>query len=111
MGFGGGRSTDRAADAADQGLRAAWVRVRVWSVGAETWGLAAGGAQIAPQMLQIKGRVLPPPVITYGRGATITPDAGAWNLRGVNFYEPKALKAWGIVVRVRTTDVTGVRVS
>jgi len=56
------------------------------------------GVEIAPEMLQIKGRVLPPPVVSYGGGRTITPDAGAWNLRGVNLYEPKALKAWGIVV-------------
>jgi hypothetical protein len=56
------------------------------------------GVEVAPEMLQIKGRVLPPPVVSYGGGRTITPDAGAWNLRGVSLYEPKMLKAWGIVV-------------
>jgi hypothetical protein len=38
------------------------------------------GIQIAPEMLQIKDRVLPPPVVSYGGGRTITQDAGAWNL-------------------------------
>ena len=48
-------------------------------------------------MLKVKGRVLPPPVVTYGANKSLQPNDGAWNLINTRFFEPKSLTAWAIV--------------
>ena len=50
-----------------------------------------------PPFRQVNARVLPPPHIQYGNGASVRAQMGSWNLLKVQFYQPMNLINWGVV--------------
>ncbi|KAK3234461.1 hypothetical protein CYMTET_55286 [Cymbomonas tetramitiformis] len=59
--------------------------------------IQAFGLEVAPSMLQVPGRVLPPPHIEYGKGQSLKAKFGKWNLMDVQFFDPKPLINWAVV--------------
>ena len=56
------------------------------------------GFSVATSMLEVAGRVLPPPIPAYGAGTdTRGPDSGFWNLRGKRFVKSASYKSWGLL--------------
>ena len=57
------------------------------------------GIKVDTQMVSIKGRVLDPPLLSYGpsdRPLTEKPRDGVWNMQNKPMYQPKELKEWAI---------------
>ena len=48
-------------------------------------------------MMSLRSRVLPPPHVQYGGGASIKAQLGRWNLLDVKLYNPKTLSNWAVV--------------
>ncbi|CAO1639177.1 unnamed protein product [Sympodiomycopsis kandeliae] len=69
-------------------------RIKDWNVSIDT------------QPIQLTGRLLDPPQVTYGRGSgRVQVNAGAWNLRQAKFCQPgRALKTWAIINFTRKPD-------
>ncbi|KAI9636399.1 putative eukaryotic translation initiation factor 2C 2 [Dioszegia hungarica] len=70
------------------------------------WGnlpkVKAWNVKIDPNMMQVKARVLAPPVITYSANKTQQPSGGRacsqWNMRNTKYAKAgKSLKSWAIV--------------
>ncbi|CAO1623705.1 unnamed protein product [Parajaminaea phylloscopi] len=62
------------------------------------------GVTVSPDPVELDGRLLPPPAVTYGRGK-VNANAGAWNLRNVKFFSPgKQLTTWVVINFTRTPD-------
>ncbi|CAM9446567.1 unnamed protein product [Chrysoparadoxa australica] len=58
------------------------------------------GLAVTENQIELTGRVLPAPTLEYspsGRNKTITPSSGTWNMRDIQFKDPKNLKCWAIV--------------
>lgn len=58
-------------------------------------------------LLQINGRVLPPPTIFYGQKMDAKPMGGAWNLRGTTLEVGCTINSWAVLVfgRANESDV------
>ena len=57
------------------------------------------GIKVGTEMVSIKGRVLDPPLLSYGpaeRPVTEKPRDGAWNMQNKPMYQPKELNEWAI---------------
>ncbi|ORY30401.1 Piwi domain-domain-containing protein [Naematelia encephala] len=68
--------------------------------------LKAWGMEVNPKMMQVTGRVLIPPMITYGGGKTLRANNGGWNLKGVRFTKPgRPLVSWAMISFDRDIDV------
>ncbi|GAA5915403.1 hypothetical protein JCM6882_001414 [Rhodosporidiobolus microsporus] len=62
---------------------------------------AAWGLEVDQQMMQLKGRVLPPPKVQYRAGPKANPfvSFGAWNLKDLRLLEGgKPLEHWAVAV-------------
>lgn len=59
--------------------------------------LKAHGIVMEPRMMRVKARLLKAPVLTYGARRTVMPAFGKWNLRGIQFLRPMAIKSWVMV--------------
>eukprot|EP00923_Selenidium_pygospionis_P013963 GHVN01024055.1.p1 GENE.GHVN01024055.1~~GHVN01024055.1.p1 ORF type:complete len:754 (+),score=88.62 GHVN01024055.1:555-2816(+) len=55
------------------------------------------GIEIAPEMMEITGKVIPPPKVAYGGNRTIEPARGAWNLARLQFVNPIRITNWAVV--------------
>ena len=58
------------------------------------------GIKVGQDMVKISGRVLDPPVITFGpkdRPVKETPRDGAWNMQQKAMYQPMELREWALV--------------
>ncbi|GLC73149.1 Protein argonaute-3 [Pleodorina starrii] len=67
----------------------------------QLWGLSVGR-----DMLHVQGRVLPPPVLEYGRGEAYNVGAsGSWNVSGLKFKEPGTIKSWAVAVLLMEQEV------
>jgi eukaryotic translation initiation factor 2C len=56
---------------------------------------------ISPDLLQVQGRVLPPPTILYGkdgRESQIVPSQGAWNLKDKRVEIGATVNSWAVLV-------------
>jgi eukaryotic translation initiation factor 2C len=56
------------------------------------------GLNIAHQMMEVRGRVLPAPKLQYG-GRTkqqACPSAGVWDMRGKQYYSGVEIRVWAI---------------
>ncbi|KAG8933796.1 hypothetical protein FRC01_007042, partial [Tulasnella sp. 417] len=56
------------------------------------------GISVGSEMAVVPGRILPPPAIMYGRGQVRVDDRASWNLRDVQFIDPKPLRNWAVLV-------------
>ncbi|KAG8947603.1 hypothetical protein FRC00_009030, partial [Tulasnella sp. 408] len=56
------------------------------------------GISVGREMAVVPGRILPPPAIMYGRGQVRVDDRASWNLREVQFIDPKPLRNWAVLV-------------
>lgn len=57
------------------------------------WGIV-----VAPNMVQVEGRVLPAPQVKYKGNKALGAMNGGWNLKGVSFTRQGApLQAWGVI--------------
>ncbi|KAG8937957.1 hypothetical protein FRC00_008303 [Tulasnella sp. 408] len=56
------------------------------------------GMNVEPNPMTIKGRVLPPPTLVYGRNETITPQDGRWNVRDTTLYRPAKIEGCAIII-------------
>ncbi|BEI84075.1 hypothetical protein CcaverHIS002_0406790 [Cutaneotrichosporon cavernicola] len=64
------------------------------------------GIEVAPNMMQVEGRVLHPPRVMYKGNKELGAIEGGWNLKGVSFTRPGTpLKAWGVVSLHKRVDV------
>lgn len=59
--------------------------------------LADWGLNVDTTPMEVQGRILPPPVISYNVG-TVTPSSGTWDLRGKKFKVAKAVKKFVVFV-------------
>lgn len=59
--------------------------------------LAAFGIRVDSRMVVVEGRILPPPVLIYGRNANQTTEGGAWNMRGKTFARPHKVTKWSFL--------------
>lgn len=66
--------------------------------------LSSWGVGVAPTPVEVEGRVLPPPQVSYGKGSSKPSVAsGGWNLRNAKFCVPgKALTTWCLINFTRT---------
>ena len=58
------------------------------------------GLNISHNLMEVRGRVLPPPKLQYG-GRTkqqALPNQGVWDMRGKQFYEGITIKDWAITL-------------
>ena len=58
------------------------------------------GIKIGNEMASIKGRVLDPPLLSYGpanKPCTEKPRDGVWNMQNKPMFSPKELKEWAII--------------
>ncbi|TBU46794.1 Piwi-domain-containing protein [Dichomitus squalens] len=57
------------------------------------------GMQVNDRPVDLKGKVLAPPLIKYGHGHVVQlgRKAGHWNLRGCQLYKPGVLQSWMVV--------------
>ncbi|KAF9357352.1 Eukaryotic translation initiation factor 2C [Mortierella sp. NVP85] len=72
------------------------------------------GIKVSPEMVTIKGRVLPAPTVQYhpsSRDASFTPRDGAWNLMGKKVASGTVLGSWGVVVFGSERDVPTTKVA
>jgi eukaryotic translation initiation factor 2C len=54
---------------------------------------------VAPEMMTVPIRVLPPPQLSYaGGGRPMIPSGGSWNIVSVKFKRAAPLTSWGVVV-------------
>lgn len=63
--------------------------------------LARFQISVSPDLLQVQGRVLPPPTILYGkesREAQIVPSQGAWNLKDKRVEIGATVNSWAVLV-------------
>ncbi len=56
------------------------------------------GIEVGNEMAVVPARVLDPPAIMYGRGQVRVDERASWNLREVQFIEPKPLRNWAVLV-------------
>ncbi|KAG8905078.1 hypothetical protein FRB99_000726 [Tulasnella sp. 403] len=56
------------------------------------------GISVGTEMAVVPGRILPPPAIMYGRGSVRVDERASWNLREVQFIDPKPLRNWAVLV-------------
>lgn len=57
----------------------------------------AFGLSVSSRMLEIEARLLPTPVVKYGRGTeTRGPESGFWNLRGKQLLMPSSFVSYGV---------------
>lgn len=57
------------------------------------------GMEMKPQLVDVQGRVLPPPVLGIGgRDNRLTPRDGSWDMRNKQFYSGVAIHCWAIVL-------------
>ncbi|KAJ5581009.1 hypothetical protein N7450_007310 [Penicillium hetheringtonii] len=56
--------------------------------------LAAFGVGISPNLITVKGRVLPAPTVFYQGQKAIEPARGSWNMQDIKFCKPGSLKNW-----------------
>ena len=58
----------------------------------------AMGLSVSTSMLQIRGRLLPCPIVVYGAGTDSRgPESGQWNLRNKRFLKPAGFNSWGLL--------------
>ena len=60
-----------------------------------------------PQLLEVEGRVLPPPLVQYGSGGrnqVVKPTMGAWNMRDTHLHTPIPLSSWAVINLGRARD-------
>jgi eukaryotic translation initiation factor 2C len=72
------------------------------------------GVKVSSEMVTVKGRLLPAPLIHYhpkSQSPHVTPQNGSWNLVGKKVVAGASLGAWGIVVFGNERDVPSSRVS
>ncbi|CEO96270.1 PAZ domain [Plasmodiophora brassicae] len=75
--------------------------------------LADFGIKCDPKMVQLDGRVLEPPTVTYNQASrqkTIRPNLGVWQPRDARMFSSPEVKAWGVLVleqRARENEVMG----
>ncbi|KAJ1926989.1 hypothetical protein IWQ60_003327 [Tieghemiomyces parasiticus] len=63
--------------------------------------LKAFGIRVNPRILVTPARTLAPPSLVYdqrGQGQQVSPRDGAWNMKGLRFNTPSALRSYGILV-------------
>ncbi|KAJ3344342.1 Protein argonaute 10 [Gonapodya sp. JEL0774] len=62
--------------------------------------LKALGIEVDERMVQVAGRILPSPSLSYGRGKVLNPAAGmgAWNLKDVAYLSPAPMPSYGYVL-------------
>ncbi|KAJ6126811.1 hypothetical protein N7523_002423 [Penicillium sp. IBT 18751x] len=48
--------------------------------------------EFKPEMITLNARILPPPILKYGKSKTLMPKEGSWNLRGQQFCRPAEIK-------------------
>lgn len=56
------------------------------------------GINVDANPMTIKGRILPPPTLTYGRNQTIQPRDGQWNMRDKQLYKPEKIVGCAIII-------------
>jgi eukaryotic translation initiation factor 2C len=61
--------------------------------------LKAFGLKMGDVATTVTARILPPPTLRYGgRDSGFNPQgSGAWNLRGIQFLDPKSFTSWAVV--------------
>ena len=59
--------------------------------------LTAFGVGVDSRMLVIKGRILPPPPVTYRAKSQIVPIGASWNMRGKQFATSPKLMKWSFL--------------
>ncbi|KAJ2256324.1 hypothetical protein GGH98_001570 [Coemansia sp. RSA 454] len=76
---------------------------------AESPVTAAFGLTLTSRLAEVESRVLPAPIINYGRASqepTLSPASGAWNMRGKRVSTPGAsLEFWAVLVLSRQRDL------
>lgn len=55
------------------------------------------GVNVGNKMAIIPARILPPPSIVYGRGVVRVDEKASWNLRDVQFIDPRPLQDWAVL--------------
>ncbi|KAG8958174.1 hypothetical protein FRC00_002972, partial [Tulasnella sp. 408] len=56
------------------------------------------GINVDPNLITIKGRILPTPTLLYGQNVTIQPRDGRWNMRHKTLYKPEKITGCAIIV-------------
>lgn len=56
------------------------------------------GMNVDPDPMTIKGRILPPPTLVYGRNEPIIPRDGRWNIRYTALYRPARIEGCAIII-------------
>ncbi|KAF9957777.1 hypothetical protein BGZ65_001879 [Modicella reniformis] len=72
------------------------------------------GVKVSPEMVTIKGRILPAPTIQYhptSRDPSFIPRDGSWNLMGKKVASGTVLGSWGVVVFGTERDVPASQVT
>lgn len=56
------------------------------------------GMRFVKEMIAVPGRLLSAPTLKYGKGRTLVPKFGSWNLKGQQFYTPVTMNRWAAYV-------------
>jgi len=59
--------------------------------------VGAFGLTVAPQMAEVKARVLEAPVLQYRQPPTMRVNGGKWNLVNCKFLEPGTIRCWAVM--------------
>ena len=59
----------------------------------------AFGLKINTKMVEMEGRVLPPPTLQYNHGVKVTPppNRGCWDMRGKTFFKGVTVTNWAVI--------------
>ncbi|GBF95153.1 hypothetical protein Rsub_07737 [Raphidocelis subcapitata] len=64
------------------------------------------GMRVSPDMVTVKGRVLDPPKLAYGKPEALDPGtSGAWNLRSVKFPVAATIASWACLSLMDQSEV------
>jgi hypothetical protein len=62
------------------------------------------GFQISPGLINVPGRILPPPSVVYANGNKADVASGVWRQNNTRFYRPGRLSSWAFIYIVSDKD-------